>query len=116
MIKRVLIVDDDEIFCEELACCLRREDFSVDTAYDGLEGRSLIYFKDYDILLLDLKLPELSGLDILKIVKLKRKNMKVVVISGEEYLKDLIEGDALKQADGVLWKPFDVPQLLEMLH
>lgn len=119
--KKVLIVDDDKEFCEEAADALRYEGYEVETSYDGLDASSQLDDNNYDAVVLDLKLPGLSGADILKELKEAKKSVRVVVCSGQEALiqkfqenecEDSEECKVLALADDILHKPLNLTSLL----
>ena len=124
MKKKILIVDDDEEICEELAEILRDEGYAVETVSNGLAARSLIEKKVFHLLMLDLKIPEVTGVELLEFIRKKRLPLKVLVVTarpmGKQEIvqqKDSIVPDAkeqrlLKAADGIIPKPFDIPLLL----
>lgn len=122
MAKKVLIIDDDEDMCEEMAEILKDRGYYVSMAFDGLEGKRLIEKYDYDILLLDLKIPGLNGFDILKSMKERKTKLKVLILTGRPLIKKLGQREEnngedkqeniLKLADGVINKPFDVETVL----
>jgi len=129
MKKKVLIVDDDKEFCEEAADALRYEGYDVDTSYDGLDASALLDDGHYDAVVLDLKLPGLSGSDILKEIKETKKDVHVIVCSGQYALlhkfqenkcEESDECKILRQADDVLSKPVTLTSLLaavkKMVH
>lgn len=126
MKKRIFIVDDDEEICEELSEILRGENFHVDYACDGLKALAMIGKGEYHLILLDLKLPNLSGFELLKTIRDKKKLSKVLILTGRPLLKkkqDLKEltppseeeENILKLADGIINKPFDVRSLLSRI-
>jgi DNA-binding response OmpR family regulator len=99
------------------------EGHSVRTAHDGVAGKRLAAALDYDILLLDLRLPLASGFEILRSVKARRGSIGIIVMSGYPYGSKLpsldVEEDAedlLRGAHTVLHKPFDVRELLEAIR
>lgn len=114
------MIDDDEELCEEITEILTNEGYHVTTAFDGLSGNRLIQKYDYDIVILDIKMPGLSGLDILEGVKGQNKELKVIVLTGRPLSKNLIEEQSyndkeeslLGLADGIIGKPFDIEVLL----
>ena len=120
MKKKILMIDDDEELCEEITEILTNEGYRVTTAFDGLNGNRLIEKYDYDIVILDIKMPGLSGLDILEAIKGQDKELKVVVLTGRPLSKNLQEeqdyndkeGSLLGLADGIIGKPFDIEVLL----
>lgn len=120
--KKILIIDDDQELCEEITEILQDEGYFVNTAFDGLEGKKLIEKYDYDILILDLKLPGINGFDIFKSVKDKHAKLKVLILTGRPLIKQWSreetgviedkEEDLLKLTDGFINKPFDVKAVL----
>ena len=121
MKKRILIIDDDEMSCDELSEVFADESYEVLQAFDGIEGKRLIEAGPYDIILLDLMLPGMSGFDLLKILKKMYACVKCLVITskplelahlreGAPYVSD--EYETLKMADGVIFKPFNIKALI----
>jgi len=114
------MIDDDEELCEEITEILTNEGYRVTTAFDGLSGNRLIQKYDYDIVILDIKMPGLSGLDILEGIKGQDKELKVIVLTGRPLSKNLQEEQnhndkeesLLALADGIIGKPFDIEVLL----
>jgi len=123
MKKRILVLDDDEELCEEITEILIDEGYRVTTAFDGLKGKRLVEKYDYDILILDVKMPGLSGLDILESIKGQNKEVKVIILTGRPLSKELQEGrickdieeKILRLADGIINKPFDIEVLLNKI-
>jgi two-component system OmpR family response regulator len=125
MKKKILIVDDDEEICDELSEILKYERFQVEVVYDGLKASSMIEKGGYNLILLDLKLPNLSGFELLKMIRVKKILSRVLILTGRPLLnkKALKELDVqnqeeekiLKLADGIINKPFDVKALLSKI-
>ncbi|MDD5454855.1 MAG: response regulator [Candidatus Ratteibacteria bacterium] len=116
MVKRILIIDDDMELCEELSEILEEEGFEVDCAFTPAEGQKQLKTNKYDIVLLDFKLPQMSGIDFLKKEHECLKNKKVFIISGSLSIKNLIEEQNLSHlVSGVFSKPFDIEALLREL-
>jgi DNA-binding response OmpR family regulator len=120
---RILMIDDDHELCEELAEALVEEGHSVSTAHDGARGRDLAGKLDYDILLLDLRLPLVSGFEILQSMKAHRGSVGIIVMSGYPVGSKLPAPDSdadpaelLRLADRILHKPFDVTELLQAIR
>lgn len=120
--KKILMIDDDEEICEEMSEILRDEGYDVSLIFNGLEGMRLLEQNRYDLVLLDLKIPGMSGYDILKNVKSRGALPRVIVISGRPFIKKYLPGedtsdkqkkeDVLKLADDFINKPFDVETTL----
>lgn len=123
MKKKILMIDDDEELCEEIAEILIDEGYRVTTAFDGLTGKRLVEKYSYDILILDIKMPGLSGLDILESIKGQNKELKVIILTGRPLSKELQERrickdkeeKILRLADGIINKPFDIEVLLNKI-
>ncbi len=121
---RIIIIEDDEEMCEELGEILRDNGYSVDTAFDGLEGKRLLTANTYAIIIMDLKMPKMSGHELLEFVKSKKPANKVLIISGTPSLDDEPEllsaeehakYEKLRKADGLINKPFDIEEVLAKL-
>jgi DNA-binding response OmpR family regulator len=117
----ILIIDDDEEYCLELMEVMKAEGFQVSAAHDGLSGRTLVEHESYELVILDLKLPALSGYELLRGIRKRQIPLKVLVLSGRPLGETLLEQDSiskdeeekiLKMADAVMSKPFKVDVLL----
>src|SRR5437588_6944825 len=108
---RLLIVEDEKKVADFIALGLRAERLAVDVAYDGTEGLELAISRDYDLLILDLRLPGSSGTDILKSVRQKNPQVPVLILTASggtsEKVKHFEAG-----ADDYLTKPFAFAELL----
>lgn len=119
---KLLVIDDDEELCLELGEILKKEGFEVDVAFDGHKGMERVQKEVFNVVILDLRLPGLSGFDVLKRIKETTKIMKVLVLSGRPIATDLIkqegvasdhEDDTLKMADAVMNKPFIIQDFIQ---
>lgn len=81
MSPKILIIDDDEMLCEELAEILMGNGYDVKTALDGQKGLDAIREAPYDLVLLDIKMPQLNGLEALKEIKESKTAPKVMILS-----------------------------------
>ncbi|MBF0504378.1 MAG: response regulator [Candidatus Omnitrophica bacterium] len=121
---KVLLIDDDEELCTELSEVLEAEGFEVDTVFDGAQGLKYLRVRQYQIIVLDLKLPGLSGYGVLESVKKSAHPLKVLVLSGKPMGNALLkengvdgngEEQILKMADAVMNKPFIVKEFLRQI-
>jgi len=119
---KLLLVDDDEELCAELREVLEAEGFKVDIALDGRQGLRHLQERQYQIIILDLKLPGLNGYGVLKGIKKTAKPVKVLVLSGRPLGEPLLKEDGVSQdeeekvlnmADFVINKPFIVENFLQ---
>lgn len=107
---RILIVDDELIVRESLIGWLRRGGHDVDAASGGRQALEMIARNDYDLVFLDLRMPDLGGLEVLKQTKAAHPHVLVVMITAYGSVETAIE--AMKNgADDFLIKPFDPEQL-----
>lgn len=107
---RLLLVEDDLQLSQSLAKALNRDGFSLQTVSNGREAISSVEFEQIDIVILDLGLPDMDGLDVLKQIKTKKKKCQVLVLTARDQLIDKVKGlDA--GADDYLVKPFEYDEL-----
>ena len=108
---RLLVIEDYRPLQQSLVKGLREAGFAVDTAADGREGLWYALNNDYDVIILDLMLPGIDGLKILKELRSKGRQSHVLILTAKDTLQDRITG--LDQgADDYLVKPFEFRELL----
>jgi len=108
---RILVVEDDRKVASFLERGLREEGYAVDVAHDGEEGRLKAHVHDYDLVLLDVMLPGLSGLEIVREIRTREKTTPVLMLTARDAEEDVVTGlDA--GADDYLTKPFGFDELL----
>lgn len=109
--SRVLLVEDEPKVADFITRGLREERFEVDHASDGMIGKSLALANNYDLIILDLQLPRLNGLDLCKILRDQNMAVPVLMLTALGTMDDKIAGfDA--GADDYLPKPFEFRELL----
>ncbi|MGH8231376.1 MAG: response regulator transcription factor [Steroidobacteraceae bacterium] len=108
---RLLIVEDDPKLAEFVARGLRAERFAVDIAADGLDGQRMLDSYQYDLLILDLMLPKLSGGELLRRVRRTQSTLPVLVLTARDSTDDKVRHFEAG-ADDYLTKPFDFAELL----
>jgi DNA-binding response OmpR family regulator len=108
---RLLLAEDDEGIREPLTRALRREDYAVDAVADGEEAAIRGVDEDYDLLLLDLGLPNVDGLEICRRVRAAHPRVPILILTAQTDELDVVEGlDA--GADDYVPKPFRLAELL----
>ena len=110
---QILLVDDEEIVLRSCQRILRGEDYQIDTARDGLEALGMVNEKDYDVLVLDIMMPRMDGLEVLRRVKEARPEIEVVMITGLNEIGTAVKAMKLGAFD-YLPKPFE-PEDLQLL-
>jgi two-component system copper resistance phosphate regulon response regulator CusR len=108
---RVLIVEDDRKLAEFIARGLRAEGFTIDLAPDGREGQLCCESHQYDLLILDLMLPKMSGSELLQVVRKSNSSLPVLVLTARDSTADKVEHFEAG-ADDYLTKPFDFAELV----
>lgn len=112
---RVLLVEDDAGVAQSIELMLKVEDMYVYRTDLGEEGVDLGKIYDYDIILLDLTLPDISGYEVLRSLRLAKVATPVLILSGLASIADKIKGLSLG-ADDYLSKPFHKDELVARIH
>ena len=108
---KVLLIEDFDLIRDSVAQGLREAGFAVDTAPDGEQGLWLARAADYDVIILDLMLPRLDGLSLLKKLREEGSRTHVLILTARDRSEDRVEGLNLG-ADDYLVKPFVFAELL----
>jgi len=108
---RLLIVEDDHKVAEFVARGLRAERFAVDVSYDGLEGLTYADTYEYDLAILDLMLPTLSGSELLHRIRQRKPSLPILVLTARDATEEKVRHFEAG-ADDYLTKPFDFAELL----
>ena len=106
----ILIIEDEEQLCRSMAEGLRMDGYETDTCFDGEEGLELCMTENYDLILLDLNLPGIDGLEILRQFRTFNTNTPVLILSARVQIQDKVEGLDLG-ANDYLTKPFHFEEL-----
>ncbi|MCX5632911.1 MAG: response regulator transcription factor [Phycisphaerae bacterium] len=112
---RILLIEDYLPLQKSLAKGLREADFAVDVSGDGQEGLWYAMSNDYDVIILDIMLPKLDGLSVLKQLRVKNKNNHIIILTAKDTVEDRIKGLDLG-ADDYLVKPFAFEELMARLR
>lgn len=108
---KVLLVDDEVQFVDTLAQRLRLRDLTVDTVYDGSQALEFLRKTEPDVIVLDLKMPGLHGIEVLREIKKRRAQIQVIILTGHGTDKDEQEARALGGFD-FMRKPADIDLLV----
>jgi len=113
--KKILVVEDEKDTLVLLAEGLRRLDFKVETSVDGKDAIQKV--KDFmpDLVVLDVMLPELDGLEVLKWIKENKPNIFVMLATGKKEIDDLKKGYSL-EADYYVTKPYTIDEILKGIN
>ena len=108
---RLLIVEDDKKVAEFVARGLRAERYAVDVSYDGLDGLNFANTYDYDLAILDLMLPKLSGTELLRRIRRKKPDLPILILTARDATEEKVQ-QFEAGADDYLTKPFHFAELL----
>jgi DNA-binding NtrC family response regulator len=112
---KILIVDDDETILKSLTVVLRENGYSVDTAENGREAITKSEKDAYNLALIDIRLPDMDGVQLLTAMKDTTPKMVKIIITGYPSLQNAIEA-VNKGADGYVVKPVKTNELLTMIR
>ncbi len=108
---KILIIEDEERLARVLEKGFIAENFTVDLAFDGEEGQRLARTNEYDCIILDLMLPKINGLNILRTLRARNILTSVIILTAKGAVEDKIEGLEIG-ADDYIAKPFAFDELL----
>jgi len=112
---RILLVEDDKPLSDALSRSLREANHAVDCVFRGKDALNAVLDDQTDLIILDLGLPDMDGLDVLKSIRQRTKAMPVIILTARDKITDKILGlDA--GADDYLPKPFEIDELLARLR
>jgi two-component system, OmpR family, response regulator len=112
---RVLLVEDDRLLAEQLVAALRRENFAVDVATNGEDGQHLGITEAYDAAVLDLGLPKVPGVDVLRAWRKAGRQLPVLILTARDGWTDKVDGFKAG-ADDYLTKPLRAEELVMRLR
>lgn len=108
---RILVVEDDERLCQLLGRGLRENAYAVDLAADGSEALYFASVNPYDLIILDVNLPEINGFDVCRQLRASETDVPILMLTARDSLDDRVMGLDLG-ADDYLVKPFEFKELL----
>jgi len=114
MSEKVLIIDDEQEFTEALAERMTNRGMDVSTSSSAIEGLKSVEEKSFDVVVLDLQMPEMDGIETLKILKKKNPELQVILLTGHATVEKGIEAMKLGAMD-LLEKPADLTTLTEKI-
>jgi two-component system, cell cycle response regulator CtrA len=112
---RVLLIEDDNSTAQSIELMLKSESFNVFTTDLGAEGSDLGKLYDYEIILLDLNLPDMSGFEVLRTLRIAKIKTPILILSGIGGIEDKVKGLGFG-ADDYMTKPFHKDELVARIH
>jgi two-component system response regulator QseB len=112
---RILLVEDDELLGDGLRTGLIQYGYAVDWLKDGLSADQALKTENFDLVVLDLGLPKLSGINVIQNLRARGQTMPVLILTARESVEDRVKG-LDSGADDYLTKPFDLDELCARLR
>lgn len=112
--KKILVVDDESKIGEYLTKALNMKNFDAHSTTDGSKVLSLIKHKKFDLVITDLKMPNITGMELLRKIKENRSNVGVIVMSGYGTIEDAVESIKVGAYDFIT-KPFTIKKITELI-
>jgi DNA-binding NtrC family response regulator len=110
--KKALVIDDEQIVLDSVSQILIDENYEVDVSLSGREGLDWAIERPYDIVLTDIRMPDIGGMRVLRDIKRIKSSLPVLIITGYATTKSAVQAMKLGAAD-YIEKPFEPEQLLE---
>lgn len=112
---KILIVEDEHQLARFIQLELEHEDYETTVAVDGRQGLSLAESGEFDLILLDIMLPELNGLEVLRRLRKAENNVPVIMLTARDSVMDKVSGLDMG-ADDYITKPFAIEELLARIR
>ena len=106
---RLLVIEDDAVLADGISAILRGKGYSVHCLSDGIHAHDVLIAEHYDLVILDLGLPRMDGLELLKRLRARQDRIPVLIISARNAVEERVKG-LQAGADGYLIKPFDLTE------
>ena len=111
--KRILVIDDQEVFLRAILPALRSMGYIVRTVSDCLDGLQILKHQVFDLVIVDMVMPQIGGLAVIKVIRKEHPNTSILAISGYyDKLSDLVNHEDI---DGILPKPIGMEMLQSTL-
>jgi len=112
---RILIIEDERKVANFIKKGLEEEHYAVDSAYDGESGLYMTEVNEYDLIVLDLMIPKIDGLEVLRRVRGNRNNVPILVLTAKDSVEDIVKG-LDTGCDDYLTKPFEFLEFLARIR
>ncbi|MDD3088421.1 MAG: response regulator [Candidatus Omnitrophica bacterium] len=112
---RILIVDDNKDFADVFCDILRANNYKAESCYGGLQAVDLIKRDDFDILFVDIRMPEMDGIETLKEIKKIKPETMVIMMTGYS-VDEMVHKAIEEKASEIIYKPFEIEKVLGLIR
>jgi len=112
---RILVIEDEKKVASFIKKGLEEEHYAVDTAYDGETGLYMADVNEYDLIVLDLMIPKIDGLEVLKRIRGNKNNVPILILTAKDTVEDIVKG-LDSGCDDYLTKPFNFTVFLARIR
>lgn len=112
---KILVVEDERDLNNVITKYLKKHNFSVDSAFNGTEALEFIAVSEYDVILMDIMMPKVDGLTVLKTIREEKNSTPVLILTAKDSLEDKVDGLNLG-GDDYLVKPFEFEELIARIN
>jgi heavy metal response regulator len=112
---RILVIEDEKKVAHFIKKGLEEEHYAVDTAYDGETGLYMTEVNEYDLVVLDLMIPKIDGLEVLKRIRANKNTVTILVLTAKDTVEDIVRG-LDSGCDDYLTKPFEFKEFLARIR
>jgi DNA-binding NtrC family response regulator len=113
--KRVLVIDDEQIVLDSIRKILKNEDCEIDVSLSGREGLDLALNRHYDVVLTDIRMPDIGGMRVLRDIKRAKPSLPVVMITGYATVQSAVQAMHLGAME-YIEKPFTPEKIVEVVN
>jgi DNA-binding NtrC family response regulator len=110
----ILVVDDNQDFADVFCDILRANNYKADSCYGGEQALSMISDQDYDIMFLDIRMPQMDGVQTLKEIKKVKPEAMVIMMTGYS-VDELVHQAIEEKASEIIYKPFEIDKVLSLI-
>ncbi|MEA3489255.1 MAG: response regulator [Candidatus Omnitrophota bacterium] len=111
---RILVVDDNKDFADIFCDILRANDYKAESCYGGAQALELMQDTVFDIMFLDIRMPEMDGIQTLKEIKKVRPDTTVIMMTGYS-LDEMVHKAIEEKASEIIYKPFEIDKVLSLI-
>lgn len=109
--NRILIVDDEQVVCDAIASHLRSAGFSVQVAYSGMAALEIIKAQRFDLALIDIRMPRVSGFDVLQELRRSLPDARAIMMTAFADIKSAVNSISMGASD-IISKPVDIDEVI----